>query len=68
MGLKPVISEKQPKIIEHFTLSKKKKRKKKNCALYKMWQISKEAPKKCEIEIFDYGRHIWINRRHMKIE
>ena len=66
MGLKPAISEKQPKIIEHFTLSKK--RKKKNCALYKMWQISKEASKKCEIEIFDYGRYIWINRRHMKIE
>ena len=68
MGLKPAISEKQPKIIEHFTLSKKRKKKKKNCALYKMWQISKEASKKCEIEIFDYGRYIWINRRHMKIE
>ena len=67
MGLKPAISEKQPKIIEHFTLSQKKK-KKKNCALYKMWQISKEASKKCDIEIFDYGRYIWINRRHMKIE
>ena len=67
MGLKPAISEKQPKIIEHFTLSKKRK-KKKNCALYKMWQISKEASKKCEIEIFDYGKYIWINRRHMKIE
>ena len=46
----------------------KKEKKKKNCALYKMWQISKEASKKCEIEIFDYGRYIWINRRHMKIE
>ena len=65
MGLKPAISEKQPKIVEHFTLSKKKKE---ICALYKMWQISKEASKKCEIEIFDYGRYIWINRRHMKTE
>ena len=46
----------------------KKKKKKKNCALYKMWQISKEASKKCEIEIFDYGRYISINWRHMKIE
>ena len=26
MGLKPAISEKQPKIVEHFTLSKKKKK------------------------------------------
>ena len=50
------------------TLRYQKKEKKKNCALYKMWQISKEASKKCEIEIFDYGRYIWINRRHMKIE
>ena len=33
-----------------------------------MWQISKEASKKCETEIFDYGRCIWINRRYMKIE
>ena len=35
---------------------------------YKMSQISKEAYKKCEVEIIDKGRYFWINRRDLEVE
>ena len=34
----------------------------------KMGQISKEAYKKCEVEIIDKGRYFWINRRDLEVE
>ena len=39
------------------------------CACIK-WnkQISKEAYKKCEVEIIDKGRYFWINRRDLEAE
>ena len=33
-----------------------------------MGQISKEACKKFEVEIFDKGRYFWVNRRDLEIE
>ena len=36
--------------------------------MYKMGQISKEAYKKCEVEIIDKGRYFWINRRDLEVE
>ena len=36
--------------------------------MYKMSQISKEAYKKCEVEIIDKGRYFWINKRDLEIE
>ena len=36
--------------------------------MYKMKQISKEAYKKCEVEIIDKGRYFWINRRNLEAE
>ena len=36
--------------------------------MYKMEQISKEANKKCEVEIIDKGRYFWINRRDLEAE
>ena len=36
--------------------------------MYKMVQISKEAYKKCEVEIIDKERHFWVNRRDLQIE
>ena len=58
------LNEKQPKIIKHlhhqkisFFLSK-----------YKICQISKEAYKKCEIEIIDKEKYFRINRRDLEIE
>ena len=33
-----------------------------------MSQISKEAYKKCEVEIIDKGRYFWINRRDLEVE
>ena len=33
-----------------------------------MGQISKEAYKKCEVEIIDKGRYFWINRRDLEVE
>ena len=36
--------------------------------MYKMSQISKEAYKKCEVEIIDKGRYFWINRRDLEVE
>ena len=36
--------------------------------MYKMGQISKEACKKCEVEIIDKGRYFWINRRDLEVE
>ena len=36
--------------------------------MYKLGQISKEAYKKCEVEITDKGKYIWINRRDLEVE
>ena len=36
--------------------------------MFKMEQISKEANKKCEVEIIDKGRYFWINRRDLEAE
>ena len=36
--------------------------------MYKTGQISKEAYKKCEVEIIDKGRYFWINRRDLEVE
>ena len=36
--------------------------------MYKMGQISKEAYKKCEVEIIDKGRYFCINRRDLEVE
>ena len=36
--------------------------------MYKMGQISKEAYKKCEVEIIDKRRYFWINRRDLEVE
>ena len=36
--------------------------------MYKMGHISKEAYKKCEVEIIDKGRYFWINRRDLEAE
>ena len=36
--------------------------------MYRMSQISKEAYKKCEVEIIDKGRYFWINRRDLEVE
>ena len=36
--------------------------------MYKTGQISKEAYKKCEVEIIDKGRYFSINRRDLKVE
>ena len=36
--------------------------------MYKMGKISKEAYKKCEVEIIDKGRYFWINRRDLEAE
>ena len=33
-----------------------------------MGQISKEAYKKCEVEIIGKGRYFWINRRDLEVE
>ena len=50
MGLKPVISEKQPKIIEHFTLSKKKKEKRKIVHYIKCGKSAKKHPKNVKLK------------------
>ena len=51
MGLKPAISEKQPKIIEHFTLSQKKKKKKKKIVHYiKCGKSAKKHPKNVKLK------------------
>ena len=34
----------------------------------KMWQISKEGYKKCEIEIIDKGQDFWVTKRDLEIE
>ena len=34
----------------------------------KMWQISKEGYKKCEIEIIDKGQYFWVTKRDLEIE
>ena len=36
--------------------------------MYKLSKISKEAYKKCEIEIIDKGKYFWINRKDLGIE
>ena len=36
--------------------------------MYKMNKISKEAYKKCEIQIIDKGKYFWINRKDLGIE
>ena len=36
--------------------------------MYKMWQVSKETYKKCEIEIINKGKYFWVNRRDLEIE
>ena len=36
--------------------------------MYKMDQISKEAYKKCEVEIIDKGRYFWMNERDLEGE
>ena len=36
--------------------------------MYKMSQISKKAYEKCEIEIIDKRKYLWINRRDLEIE
>ena len=36
--------------------------------MYKMYKISKEAYKKCEIGIITKGKYFWINRRALDKE
>ena len=36
--------------------------------MYKMVQISKEAYKKCEIEIIDKERYFCVNRKDLEVE
>ena len=36
--------------------------------MYKMGKISKEAYKKCKVEIIDKGRYFWINKRDLEVE
>ena len=36
--------------------------------MYKMIQISKEGYKKCEVEIIDKGRYLWVNRKDLEVE
>ena len=36
--------------------------------VYKMFEISKKAHKKCEIEIINDGKYFWIKRRDLEIE
>ena len=36
--------------------------------MYKMGQISKEAYKKCEVEIIDKGRYFWVNGKDLEVE
>ena len=36
--------------------------------MYKMIQISKEESEKCEVEIIDKGRHLWVNRKDLEVE
>ena len=37
-------------------------------SMYKRYQISKEACKNCNIEIFNNGKYFWINRRDLEVE
>ena len=37
-------------------------------SMYKRYQISKEACKNRNIEIFDNGKYFWINRRDLEVE
>ena len=65
MNVKPKLRKKQPNITkilhnEIFVCV---------CVcMYKMGQISKEAYKKCEVEIIDKGRYFCINRRDLEVE
>ena len=34
----------------------------------KMFQISKEGYKKCELEIIDQRRYFWVNRKDLEVE
>ena len=36
--------------------------------MYKMLQISKEEYKKCEVEIIDRERYLWIIRKNLEVE
>ena len=36
--------------------------------MYKMIQISKEESEKCEVEIIDKGRYLWVNRKDLEVE
>ena len=36
--------------------------------MYKMFQISKEEYKKCEVEIFEKGIYFWVNRKDLEVE
>ena len=36
--------------------------------MYRMGHISKEAYRKCEVEIIDKERYFWINRRDLEVE
>ena len=36
--------------------------------MYKMVQISKEAYKKCKVEIIDKERYFWVNRKDLEVE
>ena len=36
--------------------------------MYKIGQISKEAYKKCEVEIIDKVRYFWINTRDLEVK
>ena len=37
-------------------------------SMYKRYQISKEACKNCNIEIFNNGKYFWIIRRDLEVE
>ena len=63
--MKQKVSEKQPKIIKHLYHQKKM------CvcvSMYKRYQISKEACKNCNVEIFNNGKYFWIIRRDLEVE
>ena len=36
--------------------------------MYKMLQINKEEYEKCEVEIIDKGRYLWVNRKDLEVE
>ena len=52
------------KLLNIYTIKKK-------CvcvSMYKRYQISKEACKNCNIEIFNNGKYFWIIRRDLEVE